>query len=348
MKRTLISCALTAASIYLNMLPISAARAEPWPLGDAQSAVLQTDGPRATKVFKQLLEAPASLSLWDQRRARCSIARLAGKPSIPPAAFSGDKLADRIVGIYRAYWQAAMNPSFRVRAEDQLFSQLRGALRRSDLTDREAIMSELSKQLTAKNIYTAALGKTASLYDIIVYLQEEDKPYNVRLTDGTTQDVNVFLMRTMVSSGWSRYFNCGGPGIGGFAVDNGLYAIAETYDLNDEGFLVSFLSHETRHFADYKRFPDLEGPELEYRAKLTELALVDKTLPKVLGLFQGDQSDDRENPHSYANKRVLADLRSRLGLSPGADLKQAEPTRLREAARALLVADNAARESVKR
>jgi hypothetical protein len=312
-------------------------------LSDAHAAVLQVDGPAATRHFAQLLSAPASLSAWEQRRARCSIARLAGRPSIPAPALSGDELADRIIGIYRSYWRAAMDVSQRARAEQRLFDELRKAIRRPDLKDRDAVLREVSAQLNARNIYTT-LGKTAALYDLLLYLNQEEQLHKVDLSDGTSHDVKVFLMKSMMSYGWSRYFNCGGPGTGGFAVENGLYAVAETYDLDGEGFLVSFLSHETRHFADYKRYPGLEGPELEYRAKLTELARVDKTLPGILSLFDSSQSDNRENPHSHANRRVLGAMRKQLGLPPEADLKKADPVRLREAARSLLVQDNAERD----
>lgn len=322
------------------------AEADPVKLSDAQAAVLQTDGPRAIGLFRQF--QPLSTSPWDTRRARCSVARLTGKPSIPSAAVSGDPLSDRIIGIYRSYWQRAMVLADRNSAEEKLFNGLRNAIRRPDLKDREAVLTEVSVQLNARNIYTSSQGKTATLYDLLLYLQEEEKPYKVDLADGTTFDVKVTLMRSMISSGWSRYFNCGGPGTGGFATSDGLFAIAETYDLDGEDFLGSFLTHETRHFADYKRYPDLEGPELEYRAKLSELAVVDKTQKEVVELFEGNQGDDRAIPHSYANKRVLIALRDRLGLAAGASLLQTDRVRLREAARALLIEDNQRRDKAQR
>jgi hypothetical protein len=53
--------------------------------------------------------------------------------------------------------------------------------------------------------------------------------------------------------------------------------------------------------------------ELEYRAKLVELAQANTTRARVLRKSSEDQGDDPASPHAYANKRVLAALRRRLG-----------------------------------
>jgi hypothetical protein len=342
MKTNRIFKGLCTAGLCGNVL-ISPLQAQAVKLSDAQSAILQADGPRAQQLFERVLNSQNSLSLWDRRRVVCSIARLSGTASIPLPAFSGDQFADRTIEIYRAYWQQAIAPGQRESAEVWLFDELRKVIDRPNLTDRDTVLAELSKQLNARNIYVT-LGKTASLYDLLLYLnEEEEKSYKVDLIDGTSHDVTVFLMRSMVSYGWSRYFNCGGPGTGGFATDKGLYAIAEVYDLDSEDFMINFLSHETRHYADYKRYPGLEGPELEYRAKLTELALADKTLSQTLKRFERDQGDDRAIPHSFANKHVLAALRERLGIGADADVSSINPVTLRQAARDLLMADNAIR-----
>lgn len=149
----------------------------------------------------------------------------------------------------------------------------------------------------------------------------------------------------MVSYGWARFLTCDGPGTRGFATDKGLYAVRDQYDLAGEDFQINFLAHEARHYADYQRFPGLEVPELEFRAKLTELSKASTTLIKTISRFEADQSDDRENPHSYANKRVLAVMRVQLGLSTDGDVKQQQPDAIRAAARALILKDNAEREA---
>ena len=94
---------------------------------------------------------------------------------------------------------------------------------------------------------------------------------------------------------------------------------------------MTFLGHETQHFADMARFPDLEPWQMEYRAKLVELAQAEETRERVLSKFREDQGDDPASPHSYANRRVLRSLEERLGVS-AADLSTIELSRLHSAA----------------
>ena len=53
-----------------------------------------------------------------------------------------------------------------------------------------------------------------------------------------------------------------------------LYCVEWAYAPDTENFEVSYLKHEAQHLADFQRFPGLPSAELEYRAKLTELAFV--------------------------------------------------------------------------
>ena len=84
--------------------------------------------------------------------------------------------------------------------------------------------------------------------------------------------------------------------------------------------------------------------EMEYRAKLTELALARDTRPDLIESFARDQGDDPAVPHSYADRRVLAELRARLGVGEGADLARVPGPELREAAGAILREDTRRRE----
>lgn len=102
---------------------------------------------------------------------------------------------------------------------------------------------------------------------------------------------------------------------------------------------MTFLGHEAQHFADLSRFQGLAGWELEYRAKLVELAQLDQTRERVLMKFIEDQKDDPASPHSYANLRVLSTMVERLGLESTAELSTVEVDQLNGAARAALVAD---------
>ena len=86
------------------------------------------------------------------------------------------------------------------------------------------------------------------------------------------------------------------------------------HNLDDEVFSVRFLCHEAQHFADKRAFPGLDGWELEYRAKLVELALPIDSQRTTLRLFGENRSPSPSAPHGYANAKVLRDVAARLGI----------------------------------
>jgi len=96
-------------------------------------------------------------------------------------------------------------------------------------------------------------------------------------------------------------------------------------------------------FADKERFGELLSWELEYRAKLTELALARTTLAGLLQAFSNNQGDDPAIPHSYANKRVLSAIRAEARLGENARLADAPPEAIHAAALAVLRTDSARR-----
>lgn len=54
----------------------------------------------------------------------------------------------------------------------------------------------------------------------------------------------------------------------------------------------------------------MESHDLEYRAKLVELIYYKE--PKRLYKFLASLSDDKNNPHSYANKTIVTELSKRI------------------------------------
>ena len=116
-----------------------------------------------------------------------------------------------------------------------------------------------------------------------------------------------------VVRGWAHFATFGRSSAGGWATAKELYCLGDTYDQSTENFKVSYLKHEARHFADYKMFPKLEQTDLEYRAKLTELAFAKETLYRLIGRFAYRANDNQKSPpHSRANHAVIADLSKKL------------------------------------
>ena len=161
--------------------------------------------------------------------------------------------------------------------------------------------------------------------------------------------VKVELLDGFKSFGWSNYATCGRASTGGWTTDDALFAVVPRYaSLDGEEFRVSFLGHEAQHFADKARFKDLKPWELEYRAKLTELAQARETRAKVLDKFIIDQGDDPASPHSYANRRVLSELVERLRLADASALIAADGAAVQAAAVGLLREDTGRRTAAQR
>jgi hypothetical protein len=150
-------------------------------------------------------------------------------------------------------------------------------------------------------------GKTLPYFDLMLWKTEETRDFDIELTD-SQQPVTVIFMHDFVSMGWSHFASFGAAATSGWAAEDSLYCVAWAYDVQSENFRISYLKHETRHFADYAKYPELEGIDLEYRAKLTELAFASTSLHRLLRDFTANGADNPKAPHAYANYRVVRDV----------------------------------------
>lgn len=259
-----------------------------------------------------------------------------GATSAPVPA---DAFVAEVLGAYRTYWHRGLvNPSDREAAQADLvgrLSTLLSARRPAELSGLEPL---LAKALERRGFHSLE-GRTGPLSELMLWRKQELHQEHVALPDGQVT-TPVYYLDDFLSRGWSTYFTCGKTGTGGWTRDDGLYLVVPGYkSLADENFRVNFLAHESQHFYDRRHFPGLADWRLEYRAKLVELALADKTLEKVLTSFASNQGDARADPHSYANKHVLAAVAKRLHLASPAGLAQVTAASLHRAAAAELVAD---------
>jgi hypothetical protein len=88
--------------------------------------------------------------------------------------------------------------------------------------------------------------------------------------------------------------------------------VASSYDLESEDFKVSFLAHEARHFSDQRKYKILSPSDLEYRAKLNEVFLADKSFETLLRKFLLEARNNPANPHSHASHRLVTELSAKL------------------------------------
>lgn len=278
----------------------------------------------------------------DLKVRNCMIARFDAGSAIEPASDS-DSFTDQAIVAYRTYWHAALtDPGAKDAAEARLESSLRDLLGLPPDTEWSAIEAALQQRFAADGVH-ALMGRTPPLLELMVWKSETSDVRQVQLPEGT-HPAKVKILDDFPSLGWSAFATCDRSFTGGWVGSEAVHAVRPGWkSLTDENFLVSFLAHETQHFADKEKFGDIESWELEYRAKLAELALADETLPRLLRNFASNQGQDQAIPHSYANWLALAHLRALLDVPSVDGLDAVESARIKSAAENLLRRDSARR-----
>jgi hypothetical protein len=249
-------------------------------------------------------------------------------------------LAGRAIGMFRSYWRAALLTSeARGIEEERLYRNLARLAGLPPDAEHDRIEERLRARFAQDGLHLL-MGRTPPLLELMIWRSETVEQRAIALPEGDYR-VTVRILDDFASLGWSAYATCDRSFTGGWVTADGINAVRPGWaNLEDENFRVSFLAHEAQHFADRERFGELASWELEYRGKLTELALADMTLSRLLTAFASNQGDDPAVPHSYANRRVLAELRGRLELDPASDLRTLSATVINQAARNLLIRDS--------
>ena len=242
-----------------------------------------------------------SLQLRDRFEAR--FGRSAGEEeTLDPQPF-----LDSVAKAYRTYWHAALTGD-----DDTALANLQ--IRLEELLESEKANHEpgedpfeLLGDLLARHPVHVYEGASPPLRDLIVWKESRVHSYQVRLPDRSVT-LRVHFMKDFLLKGWKEYASLGLVTTTGWVQDGELYCLADAYDTGSERFEVSYLKHEARHLVDLERFPDLESEELEYRAKLTELAFANRSLTDVLTDFASKAAQNTESPHAMANWRVIRDI----------------------------------------
>lgn len=224
----------------------------------------------------------------------------------------------------------------------QLERELAGLLDRdataAGLQPRDDVFTRVNDRLVARGFH-ALSDHAAPWRDLLLWKHQEERAFTVQLTD-TQREVHVVFMKEFYSQGWTHFASLGRVTTSGWAAADRLYCVDWAYDRDSESFRISYLKHETRHLVDYERFPQLQQADLEYRAKLTELAFASATLPRVLAQFRRDAAPNPALPHAFANLRVTRDLHALLYDKPlpasGEPWAHLSPVRVNRAARELL------------
>jgi hypothetical protein len=217
-----------------------------------------------------------------------------------------------LLTIYRNYWRAALLDNSK-NYDSTLIHNVTNLLidkyppAHNLIANEDSLDIYIKKYIESFGLHTTGFGKTGKFFDLLVWKSEKGKNYSLIL-DNEEKSTKVVSMDDFITLGWEEYSTLGRCYPGGWAGKNALYCVKNSYDLNSEQFKVSFLAHESRHFADYKLFPNLKSADLEYRAKLTELSMAQKTLYTIINDFIINANYNSENGHSIANYCVIRDL----------------------------------------
>ncbi|MEO6903511.1 MAG: hypothetical protein ABI315_10165 [Bacteroidia bacterium] len=224
---------------------------------------------------------------------------------------------DSLFKIFRRYWRSALlEPT--AQFDTTFLTELNTFFREMNLKTENRLINKDSidfyfkKYISNNNLHaTDGVGKTGKLYDLLVWQTQKDTTYSFKVHKERIT-VKVIFMSNFITLGWEDYATIGRYYPSGWATDSALYCVTKSYDLTSEKFLISYLAHEGRHFKDYKVFPKLKSPDLEYRAKLTELSLARKTLYSLIEFFISNSNYHSESSHQIANYCVISNLSKKI------------------------------------
>lgn len=226
----------------------------------------------------------------------------------------GGPFLQDLVCVYQDYWTQVMMAELPESAgslylEKEIAQVLTRHARFDPLRD-EDVLGRMGEEIESLGLHQIS-GVTRPYFDLLIWARMNSVRFTVQLTD-ELRPVEVNFMDQFLVKGWAHFATFGRAYTGGWATREGLYCLREDWDLDSEKFRVSYLGHETRHVADYELFPSLQQTDLEYRAKLTELALADETLYQLIDDFSYRAELNPEAPHAYANYAVVRELSQRL------------------------------------
>jgi len=230
-------------------------------------------------------------------------------------------LITRLYGLHTVYWRSSLlDPGSERKARKILVSGLK-RLAKSEgykVTLFESLMGPNIDKLETFLIKTAKergyyllMGQTLPLRELMIWKKEEKEICHVELPSDSFS-VNVVFLQEFLSKGWLGYATFNRSYSGGWYKGDTIYRVGGKLDDNNEWFRVSLLGHEGRHISDEKLYGILDSRILEYRAKLTELLLAEKTFWKLLNQFRNEAQAPGSSPHSYASYQLTHDLMGEL------------------------------------
>ena len=232
---------------------------------------------------------------------------------------SGNKIVNDISNIYREYWRVElMKPLPQSRTDSALYNNIADYILSNKLTrlSKDSLHKNIKddsvlKEIIEKEGFKVDFKFRNGFQELFIWNKESTKKYEVILPKDTVKTTVVFIESYHIN-GYDEFATFGDSQVGGWAVKESatLYCNKGTYDLNSEKFEVSYLKHESLHFTDLNKYPNLSATDLEYRSKVIELMYcTEGTIYDRISVFvSGANKADRKNSHPYANFILIQNL----------------------------------------
>jgi hypothetical protein len=223
-----------------------------------------------------------------------------------------DSLITNILIIFHKYWTDVLMKDQSLRKSENIYKPLlisfikNYAGAEGEISDVKDINHSLANILL-KNGYHSRVDRTGNIMDLIIWTRQTIETYSVNIAD-TILNVPVIFIDSPVTFGWEGYATFDYYYPGGWTSADSLYCIKKDYDITSEKFRVSYLTHEAQHLTDSKIYSGYSGWLAEYRAKLAELSVAEKTVYNLINFFIKDSKNDSHLTHPYGEYRVISDL----------------------------------------
>ncbi len=227
----------------------------------------------------------------------------------------GDEpLVERIQNIYHSYWSQVMSRTMELpAAEDQLLAAL-NELSGTTLisSDFDTIETTLERLLLAEGV-NSLFGVVTPFRSFMAWRTNEKATFEVETLGGQVT-LHVNLLNGFIEKGWLAYATFDEKFVGGWENEQGVCAVMPAWEggVNGDRFRISLLKHEGQHALDRIAYPWMKSAQLEFRAKLNEIAF-SKDPEAQISEFVRQGSPHPVAPHAYASWHLGNVFQSRHG-----------------------------------
>lgn len=221
---------------------------------------------------------------------------------------SEDPWIQEVLKCYYKYYISVLTNNDLQESEKQLTVSLANTLMINEGVDLDEIETKLESIFREKG-YSFLGGRTTPYRGPYIWKTTNKEDFLVELPCGN-QKLAVFFISEFLMLSWLHFATFGRHHTGGWAKKEGVYYVNtnnKEIDTHSADFQVWFLKHEAQHLSDYAKYPNLEGADLEYRAKLVELIYYPDTFNK-LEIFTNQSKNDKSLAHPYSAFLIIKGL----------------------------------------